>query len=405
MKTPLIIALSSLLLVGGSAARQTETKGREASVVAVAARQAQELRLKAQLAAWQKIRAEDWTEAQQKKKQYDQYARQHPDYPVDRSLAEAQQASGRVEMVDRILKDIEQRLTRLGPAPARQSDLTPHETAVATLAEKEIEGALLSAQRAAWQSIRADEWEVELRLKREYEEYARQHPDYPVDRSGAEAGLAIGRVEALDRFLAATTRRLAALESEIKVARAELTVPAGLGGPCFARIRWTASGQGQVSKSGTPSANAEITESGGLGPDVQVPLQMQGNRFSGTLEVREKDITRQISFSGEIDRDLTAIRNLKISSRMTHIFSERTGNYDFRDEWEFALPKLSASRTMTKADLAIKSLAYYLRFEEAKDVKGFRYHYKGQSVEKTLTSLESLSLKVNLDPELLPKSK
>lgn len=65
---------------------------------------------------------------------------------------------------------------------------------------------------------------------------------------------------------------------------------------------------------------------------------------------------------------------------------------------------------MTKADLAIKSLAYYMRFDEGKDVKGFRYHYKslsykGQSVEKTLTSIESMSLKVNLDPDVLPKSK
>lgn len=248
MKTPLIVVMSGLLLAGGGAARQTGTKDRQASVTADASRQARASLLKAQLAAWQKIRGEEWTEAQRKKKEYDQYVRSlssitpidlNPTRVVDRSAAEAQQAAGRVEAADLIIKDVERRLTELGPAAPRQAHSTPWEAAVATLAEKEVENALLSDQQAAWQRIRADEWEAELRLKRVYEEYARQHPDYPVDRSGAEANVVVGRVEALDRFLAGTTNRLAALEPEIKAARAALKVPAGPA-PLVEREYWDA---------------------------------------------------------------------------------------------------------------------------------------------------------------------
>lgn len=171
----------------------------------------------------------------------------------------------------------------------------------------------------------------------------------------------------------------------------------------FARIRWTAEGQGRISKKGAPFVAMEIVESGGLGPDVQIPLHLLGNRFSGTLEIKKNDITRQISFSGELDRDLSAVRNLKVSSWTTHIWSDREGDYDIRDEWTFVAPKLSASKTMTKADRGIKSLRFYLPIWGEKDVKGFRYHYSNQSVEKTLTSIESMGLQVNLDPDVLPK--
>jgi hypothetical protein len=171
----------------------------------------------------------------------------------------------------------------------------------------------------------------------------------------------------------------------------------------FARLLWTATGQGQLSKSGAPAAAKELSESGGMGPDVQIPVQFTGNQFKGTLETKEKDITRHITFSGEIDTDLSTVRNLKVSSWTTYIFGDQTGNYNFREEWEFEAPPLYASKTFTKADLAIKSLPFYLRTGEEKGVKKLRYNYSGQSVQKSMNTIESMSLKIKLDPDVLPK--
>ncbi len=62
---------------------------------------------------WQQIRADDWEYAQQQKRIYNQVATESPDWAVDQSGPEYHRAAGRVEIADRFLMEIQQRLDSL----------------------------------------------------------------------------------------------------------------------------------------------------------------------------------------------------------------------------------------------------------------------------------------------------
>jgi hypothetical protein len=63
---------------------------------------------------WQQIRNTDWEYAQQQKQIYNQVAAESPDWAVDRSGPEYHRASGRVEMTDRFLRELQKRMDTLG---------------------------------------------------------------------------------------------------------------------------------------------------------------------------------------------------------------------------------------------------------------------------------------------------
>lgn len=105
---------------GGSA--PVPNSPREVAVADLAAKQAEEQALKSLVAKAEQRRAEDWAEEQRKKKEYDEYVRTHPPGTTidviatrlhDRSAAEAQQATGRVETADDFLSDARRRLRAL----------------------------------------------------------------------------------------------------------------------------------------------------------------------------------------------------------------------------------------------------------------------------------------------------
>lgn len=109
------------MLSGGESPPATRSP-REAAVADLAAKQAEEQALASLVAKVQQRRAEDWAEEQQKKKQYDDYVRSlAPGTPIDpvatryhdRTAAEAQQATGRVETADWFLTDARRRLRAL----------------------------------------------------------------------------------------------------------------------------------------------------------------------------------------------------------------------------------------------------------------------------------------------------
>jgi len=109
-KAGLLVAFSYVLLLASVTPAQA-ADAPEYSIPTAISQQVQRDLLEAQIADLQTTRAKDWKEARHKKAQYDQYVRSRetaspadmiPSPTIDRVAAEAQQATGRVEMADRI---------------------------------------------------------------------------------------------------------------------------------------------------------------------------------------------------------------------------------------------------------------------------------------------------------------
>ncbi len=215
-KAGLLVAFSYVLLLASVTPAQA-ADAPEYSIPTAISQQVQRDLLEAQIADLQTTRAKDWKEARHKKAQYDQYVRSRetaspadmiPSPTIDRVAAEAQQATGRVEMADRILAALERHLNSLGADDGRRE-------AVGAEVQQAVEMELLTTQQSQWQLIRLSEWETKIEKQNRYNEYVRQHPDHPVDRSGSEANIAIGRVEILDRLLDSHRRRLESIEKKM----------------------------------------------------------------------------------------------------------------------------------------------------------------------------------------------
>ena len=157
-----------------------DSGGGDAAIVIEASRSAERKVLEALLTRWLDRRTEDWAEAQQQKRIYDQWVDQWvkdiPQAGIHRSGALANEAVGRVEASDALIADMKRRLDMLGGGGSPPATHSPREAAVADLAAKQAEEQALTSLAAKAQQRRAQDWAEEQHQKKEYDEYLRTHP-------------------------------------------------------------------------------------------------------------------------------------------------------------------------------------------------------------------------------------